>query len=509
MGTQYDAAVIGAGLLGCFAARELVRYGLHTAVLEQREDVCTGISRANSAIVYTGCDTKPGTLKTEMCVRANLGFDDLCRELGVQFSRCGSLMICFGPRGLETIEKKYSQGLENGVTGIRMLGPEETYELEPNLAPGVRAALYAEGTGTVLPWELGCAAAENAAANGAEFIFGARVRGITRADGYVIATDRGGISARCVINCAGLFADEVQELLFPPTVRIYPKRGDYFVLDTKAQGYISHVIFHEPEDKKKDDGSGKGAAGKSGGKGLTLVPTVEGNILVGPSLMPADDKLSRSTERDGFEFLKRRITEVIPGLPMRHMIRSFSSLRPNPFHVELENGEYVRNGRSISNFTITEPAGDASFLSFIGIKTPGMTCAQQLGRYAAGKVAAFLGAEEDPSFDPVRPAPVRTADMATDARDALIKSRPDYGRIVCRCRGVSEGEMVDAIHRSPGAVTVDGVKRRTGAGGGRCQGGFCTQRVIELLARELGCRPEEITKDGGGSRILMGGETDE
>lgn len=504
MRTEYDVTVIGAGLLGCFAARELVRYGLHTLVLEQREDVCTGISRANSAIVYTGCDTKPGTIKTEMCVRANRGFDGLCRELGVRFSRCGSLMISFGTRGLEVLEKKYAQGLENGVQGMRMLGPEETYELEPNLAPGIKAALYAEGTGTVLPWELGCAAAENASANGAEFRFGARVLGISRSDGgYTLSTDAGDVRTRCVVNCAGLFADEVQELLFAPTVRLFPKRGDYYVLDTKAQGYISHVIFHEPEDKKKDDGFDKG-----GDKGLTLVPTVEGNILVGPSNMPTDDKHSNSTERDGFELLDRRISEVMPGLPMRHMIRSFSSLRPNPFHVELSDGCYVRNGKSISNFTIAEPAGDASFLSFIGIKTPGMTCAQELGRYAAEKVAAYLGAEEDPRFDPVRPAPVRVADLTVPERDALIKEHPEYGRIVCRCRGVSEGEMSDAIRRIPGAVTLDGIKRRTGAGGGRCQGGFCSQKVIELLARELGCRPEAIMKDGAGSYILTGGETD-
>ena len=504
MRTEFDAAVIGAGLLGCFTARELMRYGLHTVVLEQREDVCTGISRANSAIVYTGCDTKPGTIKTEMCVRANRGFDGLCRELGVRFSRCGSLMICFGTRGLEVLEKKYSQGVANGVAGIRIIGPEETYEMEPNLAPGIRAALYAEGTGTVLPWELGCAAAENASANGAEFRFGARVVGITRSgSGYEISTDSGSVSARCVINCAGLFADDIQELLFEPSVRIYPKRGDYYVLDTKAQGYISHVIFHEPEDKKKDDDSEKG-----GDKGLTLVPTVEGNILVGPSNMPADDKRSLATERDGFELLDRRISEVMPRLPVRHMIRSFATLRPNPFHVEISDGVYVRNGKSISNFTITEPAGDASFLSFIGIKTPGMTCARELGQYAAEKTAAYLEAKEDPAFDPVRPAPVIVADLSLSERDELIKARPDYGRIVCRCRGVSEGEMIDAIRRNPGAVTVDGIKRRTGAGGGRCQGGFCSQKVIEILARELGCRPEDVTKDGGGSYILTGGETD-
>ncbi|MBO4831340.1 MAG: FAD-dependent oxidoreductase [Oscillospiraceae bacterium] len=504
MRTEYDAAVIGAGLLGCFAARELVRYGLHTVVLEEREDICTGISRANSAIVYTGCDTKPGTIKTEMCVRANRGFDDLCRELGVRFSRCGSLMICFGSGGLEVLKKKYDQGLKNGVQGIRMLGPEETYEMEPHLASGIMASLYAEGTGTVLPWELCCAAAENAAANGAEFRFDSRVTGVTRSAGeYTIRTTSGDIRTRSVIDCAGLFADEIQEMLFEPTVRLFPKRGDYYVLDTKAQGYISHVIFHEPEDKKKSDEFDKG-----GDKGLTLVPTVEGNILVGPSNMPADDKRSRATERDGFELLDRRISEVVPDLPMRHMIRSFSSLRPNPFNVELSGGGYVRSGKSISNFTIMEPGGDPSFLSFIGIKTPGMTCAQQLGRYAAEKLAAYFGAEEDPRFDPVRSAPVRMADLPLSERDAIIKTRPDYGRIVCRCRGVSEGEIIDAIKSVPGAVTADGIKRRTGAGGGRCQGGFCTQKTIEILARELGCRPEDITKDGCGSYILTGGETD-
>ena len=500
---RYDVIVIGGGLLGCFTARALTRYKLKTALLEEREDVCTGVSRANTAIVYSGIDTKPGTLKSQMCVHAAQTFEDLCRSLGVRYSPCGSLMICFGPGGEERLRKKMEQGILNGVRGLKLLSREEVLTLEPSLNPEIRMGLFAPEAGTVIPWELGLAAAENAGANGVEFIFRAGVTGIEKTEsGYNITAGDRDFFARAVVNCAGLRADEVLEMIQPPSVRIFPGAGDFIVLDTKAQGVISHVIFHEPEEK---------------GKGLTLVPTVDGNILIGPSKTPATGDEDFRTTEEGLDKLASLVREVIPPLPMAHMIRSFGTLRPNPYRVSFDpsSGGYVREDKGISDFTIHEDPGNPGFLSLVGIKTPGLTCANELGLYAADTVAAQLGAELNMEFNPGRPFPTRLIDLSPDDRARLVRDNPAYARIVCRCRKISEGEIVDSIKGRPGAagifpraVTVDGVKRRTGTSSGRCQGSFCTQRIIEILSRELGISPGCVEKDGPGSVIIGGGTHD-
>jgi len=536
----YDVIVIGGGLLGCFAARNLTRYNLKVALLEKREDLCTGISRANTAIVYSGCDTKPGTLKTSLCVKSAQNFSQLCDELGVRYSQCGSLMVCFGEIGAKVLREKLENGAKNGVRGMKLLGREDVLALEPNLAPDVHSGLYVPDTGTVLPWELGLAAAENAASNGAEIMLntevialerseaaqGSAVRGQGSGDGdqdtgdrgqgsgnegvghyYSIQTNNGTFFTRAIVNCGGMNADSLLEMLTEPTVRIRPTAGDYYVLDTKTAGHIRHVIFHEPEEKDK---------------GLTLVPTVEGNILVGPTERPGDDY---ETTAAGLEELNELVSRVIPSLPMAHVIRSFGAVRPNPYMVtalqrpsgewKVESGEFGDEGaerrddaygESINDFCIVEAEGGA-FISLVGVKTPGLTCANELGLNVADKTAAYLGAVPNPAFDPRRQPPVRLNDIPFGERESLVceefLNAPVYSKIICRCRSISEGEILDSIHRFPGATTLDGVKRRTGAGSGRCQGGFCGQQVVELLSRELQCRPEEITKDGGGSNFFL------
>lgn len=493
---SFDVIVIGGGLLGCFAARNLERYKLKTALLEAREDVCTGISRANTAIVYSGCDTKPGTLKSRMCVNAAQNFGILCSKLGVRYEPCGTLMVCFGPEGEKTLRKKLSQGLTNGVRGLRLLTREETLVLEPNLSPNVRLGLFAPEAGTVIPWELGLAAAENAVHNGAELMLNTRVTNIEKSEnGYRVYVGETVFNTRGIINCAGLFADEIFEKIEKPSVRIFPNSGDYFLLDTKAAGCVRHVIFHEPEEK---------------GKGLTLVPTVDKNILVGPSKILSNEKDGFKTSCEGLGKLRTLVTEVIPGLPMEHVIRSFGAIRPNPYyvHFDSESGLYVPEEKSIGSFTVSESKENPAFLSLIGIKTPGLTCANELGLYTADKMASLLGAEVNSEFDPKRPAPLRLNDLPFKDRLRLIDENPAYGKIVCRCRKISEGEIIDSIRRTPGAVTVDGVKRRTGACLGRCQGSFCTQSIIEILARELHVPPNSINKDMPGSYVIGGGSVD-
>ena len=485
---EFDAVVIGAGLLGCFTARALTRYRMTVAVLEAREDVCTGISKANTAIVYDGHDTKPGTMKTQMCVRANGSFDSLCAELGVRFSRCGAIMVCFGPRGMAVLEKKYEQGLANGVEGLRLLNREQVLALEPSLSSQVYGGLLSPNTGTVNPWELFVAAYENARANGARFFFHRRVEDIRRqGDGYLLTAGGETFFARGIVNCAGLEADRVRETVCPPAVRIFPDSASYLVTD-ETNGFLHRVIFHEPEEK---------------GKGLTLVPTIDGNLLIGPTEEPLAQEPFASSGQ-GLDCLRELCRQVMPSLPLDTVIRSFGAVRPNPFYVnQIEEGSWTREARSISSFTILEEEAAPGMISLLGIKTPGLTCAWELGCCAADKLSRFLGLEEkNPAFDPVRPAPLRLSAMCQEERRAFVAGHPAYGRIVCRCRGISEGEILDAIRR--GAVTVDGVKRRVGSSMGRCQGSFCTEYILELLSRELGVPPDRLCKDGEGT-VLGGG----
>jgi len=481
---RYDVVIVGAGLLGCFAARSLSRYDLRILVLERREDVCTGISKANTGIVYAGYDNKPDTLKAKLCVKANAGFADLCRELGVNFVRRGSLMIARGPRAQGILEGKFTQGLANGVPGLQLLDAGQVLEKEPNLCHTVTGGLYAPTTGVVNPWELGIAAFENARANGAEFHFREELLHMeARGDRFRLETDRARYDCRAVINCAGLSADGVRELLLSPRVRLFPSAADYLVLDDTAHGFIRHVIFHEPETE---------------GKGLTLVPTADGNLLVGPTDHSWDGRPGMGTDIAELSELRQLCAEIVPGLDLSQTIRNFGSLRPHPYAVYEEEGTIRREPRSISTFSVLEEAG---LFSLIGIKTPGLTCAHELGEYVTGKILDYLGSvKPNPHFDPIRrpiPQPRTMNDME---RAALIRDNKDYGQILCRCREVSRGEVLEAIGR--GAVTVDGVKRRTGTGLGRCQGGYCTQAIWELLANSLEVPQAAVTKDGEGTVML-------
>lgn len=488
---DFDVIVIGGGILGCFVARNLAKYRLKTAVLEAREDLCTGISRANTAIVYSGYDAKPGTLKSRMCVHAAQSFESLCAELEVRYKQCGSIMVCFGPKGEETLRKKLAQGLANGVRGLRLLDRDEILALEPKLCANVRLGLYAPEAGTVMPWELGMAAAENAVRNGVKIMLNTKITEIEKKeDGYFVYSESTAFSARGVINCAGMYADEILEKVQKPSVRIFPDSGDYIILDTKAGGYIRHVVFYEPEERDKR---------------LTLVPTVEGNVLIGSTKNQSDEKDIFKTAGVGLEKLKTIISEIVPALPMEHVIRSFGAIRPNPYYVSFdpESGLYVPTEKAIHSFSIIESKENPAFLSFIGIKTPGLTCANELGCYAADRMASMLGMEVNTEFHPKETAPVRLNDLSLKERANLIKDNSAYGKIVCRCRNISAGEIINSMHRHPGAVTVDGVKRRTGASSGRCQGSFCTQRIMELLAREQNISVDSVNKDGPGSDIIQ------
>ncbi len=440
----YDAAVIGGGVLGCFTARNLCRWKLSVVLAEQAQDVCTGITRANSAIIYAGYDNKVGSRKANMTVAGNAGCARLCQELEVPFQRPGSLMVSTGPRGDSVLRKKLEQGTANGVSGLQILSGEAAREREPMLSEGIRSALYAPSTGTVNPWQLGIAAFENALHNGCEARMNTPIRGIRRHNGgYVLETDTQPIFCKEVLNCAGLQADRVQELVFPPSIRIFCNAADFLVLDRNAPS-PRHILFQERE---------------AHGRGIAAIPTTEGNLLLEGALRPLDPA-PWATTREGLLALKEAAGALLPELALDQVIRSFAAVRPNPHRVVLQNGQWVPDGSSIGSFAIENPG--PGFYSLIGIKTPGLTCAQELGMYLAGRAAQYLNARENPGFDPHR--------KAITQRDADI---------LCQCEGITQAQVRQAIAR--GATTVDAVKRRVGTGMGRCQGSRCSRRIRQLL----------------------------
>lgn len=432
----FDTIVIGGGILGCFAARNLCRWKLSVLLLEAAEDVCTGVTRANSAIVYAGYDMKPGTKKAEMTVRANADFDRLCRELEVPFSRRGSLMVSSGPLGYRSLVKKLEAGKQNQVPGLRLLSPEEARALEPMLSDSITAALYAPSTGTVNPWLLGIAAYENALQNGCRAKMNTAVTAIAIAPGgYCVTTNRGSFSCRSVINCAGIHAAHMQDMIYPGGASTKLNGADYLVMDPLTRS-PKHIIFEETE----------------AGKGITAIPCVEGNLLLESPVRPLYPDFA--TTQEGMDAIKTAAARLLPGLNTQDVIRSFGAVRPNPH----------KDGGSIRDFCIEQPAED--FISFIGIKTPGLTCANELGRSAAEAIAQKLQAMPNPHFDPHRPSIVATDDQ-----------------IVCQCQNITKGQILEAIRR--GATTPNGVKRRVGTGMGRCQGSRCNWQ-IQLLLEEHG-----------------------
>ena len=483
-----EVLIIGAGILGCFAARSLSRYALEINVIEKREDVCCGITKANTGIIYRGYDQHPGSLKAALCKKASDRFPSLCEELDIPYRKTGLLMLGFGPRADRVFQKKLAQGKENGITDVQILDESQVYQMEPLLCNGIHSALYAENTYTVNPWEMGIAAYENAAANQVHFYFGQEALSIARTDtGFLVETKDHTYTASRLICCAGLTSDTVWEMLSKPTVKILPLAADYLVFDKSAGDSISHVISVEPEEK---------------GDGITLVPTVDGNILAGPTRRSIKDPANAAAaDVSGILELQRKCRKIIPSLSTSMVIRSFGAVRPNPYYVEPDG---TLSQKSINDFQILEEDG---FFALIGIKTPGITCANELGMYLAQRLIRSMKQEPslNPSFSPVRKRILKLSDLLRDdpgSTDSLLQDLPaEYFEIICRCEHISKGEVLEAIRR--GASTIDGVKRRTGAGMGRCQGGYCMEKILHLLNEQTGKDLYEITKDGPGSEVLQ------
>lgn len=470
---MYDIIIIGAGVIGCAVARELSKYQAKILVLDKNADVCEGTSKANSAIVHSGYDAKNGTLKAQFNVRGNAMMGDLCRELDVPFQRIGSLTVCTDAEDIPKLEELKARGEKNGVPGLCILSREELLAAEPHIADGVVAALYAPSAGIICPFKLTIALAENAFVNGAEFRLSTEVRKIEKtSEGWRVTTDGGDFDAKTVVNAAGVYADELNNMVSSRKLKIIPRRGDYILLDRSAGGYVRHTVFQLPTAL---------------GKGVLVTPTVHGNTIVGPTAVDIEDKESTATTAEAIAEVIEKSAISIRNLPTRQVITSFSGLRAR------EEGH---------EFIVGEAEDAEGFYNCAGIQSPGLSSAPAIGEYIAALIRDRLALSENRSFNPIRRDILNPATLSLEERNALIKREPTYGTIVCRCESVTEGEILDAIRRPLGARTLDGVKRRTRAGMGRCQAGFCSPKVMDILVRELGVRMEDVRKSGADSYIV-------
>lgn len=471
---DYDVIVIGGGVTGSSVARSLSKYDMRVCLVEREEDVCSGTSKANSAIVHAGYDAENGSMKARFNVEGNCMMEKLSKELDFEFKRNGSLVLCFSEEDMGNLKSLYEKGINNGVKDLSIISGDEVRAMEPNVSDEVVAALYAPTGGIVCPFGLTIAMAENAAENGVEFRMNTEVKNIEKINGgYSLETSKGKMTAKYVVNAAGVYADVFHNMVSEKKIHIIARRGDYCLLDKEAGKHVSKTIFQLP--------------GKYG-KGILVAPTVHGNLLVGPTAIDIEDKEATATTAEGLAEAVAKSAISVKNVPYRQTITSFAGLRAH------EDGD---------DFIIGEPEDAEGFFDAAGIESPGLSAAPAIGEYLGKAVAEKAGASMKADFKATRKGIVRLNQLSFEERAKLIEERPDYGVIVCRCEEISEGEIVDAIKRPVGAVSIDGVKRRVRAGMGRCQAGFCTPKTMEILARELNIPVEKVCKNSEGSELLI------
>ena len=470
-----DAIIIGAGAVGAFVARNLSRYELNVLVLEAQNDVGDVTSMANSAIVHSGYDPVPGTKKAYFNVRGNALFPKLCEELDIEFEQNGSLTVALDDKQFAMLPPLEERAKQNGVE-TRLVLHDELLKMEPNVNPEAKGALYCPSAGIVNPFTLVAHTFENALDNGVKLRLGEKVVGISEKDGvYTVKTEKGEYQAKMVIDCAGLHSEEIAKMVEDVPWTINPRKGEYYVLDHFAPNFVHSVLFPLPSEK---------------GKGILFSRTTSGNYIVGPSSEPDPDKEDFSTDAATLKNIKEQATGMVPGIPFREQIRVFAGLRSTP---------------STHDFIIEPLPNHPGFICVAGIESPGLVSSPAIGQYVADElVAPYLKAVQKANWNPrIRPH-VRLASLSIEERNALIKKNPHYGLMVCNCEKVSLGELEDELTRSLPCLTVKAMKKRTRAGFGKCQGGFCQPKVLMLLAKAGHKSPTEVPYDRPGSEILEG-----
>ena len=462
-----DVIIIGAGVSGCAVARELSRYELDICVLEKESDVCEGTSKANSGIVHGGFDAKPGTLKAKLNVLGNQMMDEMAEKLDFPFRRNGAMVVCQSKEEMAVLEELMERGKKNRVEGMEMLSRSQALLLEPNLADTVYAAIHIPSSGIVCPFEMNLAYAENAVQNGVQFHLETEVKQIEQMEnGFRVLTDKGMFETRFLINAAGVYADIFHNMVSREKIHITPRRGEYCLLDKNAGNLVERTIFQIPTPK---------------GKGVLVTPTVHGNLLIGPTAADITDKEGTETTSDGLEEVMKKCTKSVKNIPKRQIITSFAGLRAHE-----DDGDFI----------IQEVKDAKGFIDVAGIESPGLSSVPAIGVYVRDIMAGLTELREKKEFCEHRKRITRISELSREEQNGLIQENPAYGQIVCRCEGVTMGEILDAIHRPLGATTLDGIKRRTRAGMGRCQAGFCTPKNMELLAEELHLELKDIRKTG-------------
>ena len=476
---MYDIIIIGGGVSGAAIARELSRYKAEICLVEKEEDVCSGTSKANSAIIHAGYDAVPGTLKAKLNVRGNEMMEELAKDLDFPFKRNGSLVLCRNEEDMPALQMLLERGTENGVKGLRILNKAEVLTMEPNAADNIHAALYAPTGGIVCPFELNIALAESAYMNGVAFRFQTEVQDIKKTpDGFALYTNQGKLETKCVVNAAGVYADKIHNMVSEKKLHIVPRAGEYCLMDKGTGSHVSRTIFTLP--------------GKFG-KGILVTPTIHGNLLIGPTAVDIEDKEGTNTTREGLRQVMEKAAVSVKNLPVSQIITSFAGLRAHAAQ---------------DDFIIGEAEDAEGFIDCAGIESPGLTSCPAIGEMTAELLRNKMGLEEKDNFISTRKGILKPARLSKEDRIALIKEKPAYGNIICRCEMISEGEIIDAVTRPLGAKSIDGIKRRTRAGMGRCQSGFCLPGTREILSREGKLDILDIGKSGKGSQLLTGRNKD-
>jgi len=473
---DYDVIVIGAGVVGSLIARALSRYRLRTLLIDKASDVGEGSTKANTAIVHAGYDALPGSLKARFNVAGNAMFDQVCGELDVEFDRCGTYVVALSSEDWSTLEELYQRGVTNGVPGLNLIDGQEMRRREPAITEETVGALHAATGGLVDTFMLCVAAAENAVLNGVTLSLETEVFDFLREGSRIegVLTNRGAFRSRWVINAAGLWSDDLMHKAGLDGFRITPRRGEYFVLDRMAAEQVHSVVFPCPTPVSK---------------GILVTRTIHGNVLLGPNANDIDSKDDLRVTASGLDEVMAGSLRLVPSLDPRHIIRVFAGLRASG---------------NTGDFVIEIPKEPSGLLVVAGIESPGLAASPAIAEY----VVALLGEDgldlvPRADYDPIRKGIPRFAHLSRKEQEALIAQDPRYGNVVCRCETVTEGEIVAACHAPIPARTYDALKRRTRVGTGRCQGAFDTPLVIEIMARELGVSPLEITKKGKGSPLLI------
>ncbi|GAB4116079.1 MAG: NAD(P)/FAD-dependent oxidoreductase [Candidatus Caldatribacteriota bacterium] len=479
---KFDLIIIGAGVIGCSIARQLSRYKIKVAVLEKNSDVGWGSSGRNSGVVHAGFNNQPGSLMASYCVLGNQSFSQIAQELNIPYKKIGKLVVAKKKEEIKELNKLKKQGETNGVKNLEIIGASEIKKMEANLQ-GI-AALYSPETAITSPYHYTISLAENAWQNGVQFFLDTSVQNIQRikTNKFVLLTPNVSFETNYVINCAGVCSDQIAQLVGINTYRIYPCRGEYFILDKKASSLINHLIYPVPHPEE-------------GGLGIHLTPTIDGNVLIGPSNEYIEDREDYSVTMEILNKLCQEAQEFLSLISSRYFIANYAGIRAK---------QTPPNQGGFQDFLIEENPAVPNMINLIGIESPGLTAAQPIAEQVVALIEKKEGLTPNPDFNPYHSGILRFAEQDEETKRRLIKEDPDYGEIICRCEQVTKKEILQAIDNPLAARSLISIKYRSRAMMGRCQGGYCLTRIMELLKEKYDFKPEDFLLKGPESHLLTG-----